>query len=178
MKKIKDKTHISVTEFHHILEVDKPKNTILVDVRTPEEFAESHIKGAVNIPLDVLEEHAGELKKYDIVFVNCRSGGRSGRGCELLRKMDLSAVVNIDGGIIHWSESGFDLQKHQPCRFSLIQQSMMTGGSLVLLGTILSVLVAEPFVYLAMFVGCGLIFAGYTGNCPMARILAKMPWNK
>jgi hypothetical protein len=52
------------------------------------------------------------------------------------------------------------------------------AGSLVLLGVILSQTVAPGWIWLSGFVGAGLTFAGISGFCGMARLLAAMPWNK
>ena len=54
----------------------------------------------------------------------------------------------------------------------------IAAGGLVLLGTFLAVAVSIWFVLLAAFVGAGLAFAGLTGWCGMAMLLARMPWNK
>jgi rhodanese-related sulfurtransferase len=60
----------------------------------------------------------------------------------------------------------------------LMRQVQITAGSLVLLGLILSNVVAPAWILLSWFVGAGLVFAGVSGFCGMARLLALMPWNK
>jgi phage shock protein E len=58
---------------------------IIVDVRTPGEFAQGHIKGAVNIPLDMIRSRVSELKqKNKPVITCCRSGARSGSAKSIL----------------------------------------------------------------------------------------------
>ena len=54
----------------------------------------------------------------------------------------------------------------------------MVAGTLILLGVILSQLADSRFIYLSGFVGAGLLFAGVSGWCGMAKLLALMPWNK
>ncbi|MFN9620195.1 MAG: rhodanese-like domain-containing protein [Synechococcaceae cyanobacterium] len=61
---------------------------------------------------------------------------------------------------------------------SRITQADLPRGSLVLLGLILSHVVAPAWILLSWFVGAGLVFAGVSGFCGMARLLAVMPWNK
>ncbi|MEC8428421.1 MAG: YgaP-like transmembrane domain, partial [Pseudomonadota bacterium] len=51
-------------------------------------------------------------------------------------------------------------------------------GSLVLVGILLGTLVDPRGYVLSAFVGCGLIYAGITDNCMMARLIARMPWNQ
>jgi rhodanese-related sulfurtransferase len=60
----------------------------------------------------------------------------------------------------------------------LMRQVQIAAGSLVLLGLVLSNVVAPPWILLTWFVGAGLTFAGISGFCGMARLLAAMPWNR
>ena len=71
---------------------------VLLDVRTPEEYAAGHIPGSVNHPLERLRDYDGDPSRP--IYAYCRSGRRSGRAVELLREMDYEAV-NI-GGIIDY----------------------------------------------------------------------------
>jgi predicted branched-subunit amino acid permease len=59
-----------------------------------------------------------------------------------------------------------------------MRQVQIGAGSLVLIGIILGTLVAPGFYALSAFVGAGLVFAGTTGFCGMAHLLARMPWNR
>lgn len=80
----------------------------LLDVRTPEEYAEGHINGATNINVqsDNFREMAvRELSKDSTVLVYCRSGRRSLTAAEILIKLGYK-VVNLKGGIIDWKENG------------------------------------------------------------------------
>ena len=74
-------------------------NAVLLDVRTPEEYAEGHIPGSVNHPLERMQSYDGDVSAP--IFAYCRSGARSARACALLEEMDYSAT-NI-GGIIHYT---------------------------------------------------------------------------
>lgn len=58
---------------------------ILLDVRTPEEFAEGHLEGALNIPVQVLVTRCCELPAQAAIVVHCRSGMRSATAAQLLR---------------------------------------------------------------------------------------------
>lgn len=80
----------------------------LLDVRTPEEYAEGHINGAININAqsDKFRETAvKKLSKDSTVLVYCRSGRRSLTAAEILTKLGYN-VVNLKGGIIEWEENG------------------------------------------------------------------------
>lgn len=80
---------------------------LLVDVRTPAEFASGHVPGAVNIPLDVVGQRVDELKSRSggTVHLVCRSGGRSSRAADLLARSGLN-TVNVEGGTLAWTASG------------------------------------------------------------------------
>jgi phage shock protein E len=66
----------------------------LVDVRTPEEFAEGHVNASVNIPLDQITLHLEELKSKSHVIVFCKSGGRSGMAKSILNQAGIDQVTN------------------------------------------------------------------------------------
>ena len=67
---------------------------LLVDVRTPAEFASGSVRGAINIPLDELLRKLTKLKTHNRIVVFCRSGARSGRAKRLLEQHGCSQVVN------------------------------------------------------------------------------------
>jgi len=66
----------------------------LVDVRTPGEFAGGHVKGSVNIPLDLLPTQMSKLKSKKSIIVFCRSGSRSSIAKSLLEKNGFTNVIN------------------------------------------------------------------------------------
>lgn len=74
----------------------------LVDVRTPGEFADGHIEGAVNIPVDQITGRFDEIGKRDEpVVVYCRSGARSGRAKRVLEQAGFASVHNL-GAMSRW----------------------------------------------------------------------------
>ena len=78
-------------------------NYILLDVRTPEEFSEKHIPGAVNIPNETIgTEEIPELPdKAQLILVYCRSGNRSKQASEKLVRLGYTNIVEF-GGINDW----------------------------------------------------------------------------
>lgn len=81
---------------------------IVIDVRTPEEYAYEHIAGAYNIELDGLATNPqlNILKEAKVpVLVYCRSGRRSGIAAEIMHKLDIKPCLNF-GGVLTW-EYGF-----------------------------------------------------------------------
>ena len=70
----------------------------IVDVRTPEEFKTGHLKGAVNIPLDKLQERLDEFRKMPKpILAYCRSGARSGMAVGILKQNGIDQAVNGGG---------------------------------------------------------------------------------
>lgn len=67
---------------------------VVVDVRTPEEFASGHVKGSLNIPLDEIPDQLAQLKSFSKIVVCCRSGGRSGSAMHYLNKEGFTNIVN------------------------------------------------------------------------------------
>jgi hypothetical protein len=59
-----------------------------------------------------------------------------------------------------------------------MRQVQIGAGSVVVVGVLLGYFVAQPWMLIALAMGAGLVFAGITGWCGMAKVLALMPWNK
>ncbi len=84
------------------------KDVEIVDVRTPAEYAEGHIAGAINIDIqsaDFAQTASKTLDKEKTIYVYCRSGKRSLRAADELLKLGYK-VVNLKGGIMEWTEAG------------------------------------------------------------------------
>lgn len=77
----------------------------LIDVRTPEEYAQARVPGARLIPLDELQARAGEVPRDETVYVICALGGRSMAAAEALNAAGWSCV-NVAGGTNTWVEEG------------------------------------------------------------------------
>ena len=84
--------------------MEKEKNYIILDVRRPDEFAEKHIPGAINIPNEIIgTEEIKELpNKKQLILVYCRSGNRSKQASEKFVKLGYTNIVEF-GGIIDWT---------------------------------------------------------------------------
>lgn len=84
--------HKGVEEWKHT------KGAVLLDVRTKEEYADYHIEGSVNIPLDRLDTVDGRIPdKATPIFVHCLSGGRSASAAAYLKRNGYSRVYDIGG---------------------------------------------------------------------------------
>lgn len=97
---------VSASEFNKEIKNDSVQ---LVDVRTPQEYAESHIAGAININVqseDFRQMVKKDLSKHSTVLVYCRSGKRSLKAAGILTRLGYK-VINLKGGIIEWKDDGF-----------------------------------------------------------------------
>lgn len=88
--------------------VEKFRNTpgaVLLDVREPEEYAEGHVPGSVNLPVGRISEITARVPARDtVMFVHCRSGARSGRAVSELKRMGYRNAVNIGGMLDYHGE--------------------------------------------------------------------------
>lgn len=99
---------ISPNEARERLKFDK--SVILLDVRSPEEYAELHIPNSKLLPLEQLQSNISKIAndKDTEIIVHCHSGARASTACNLLSKMGYTNVSNL-GGIVSWpyeTESG------------------------------------------------------------------------
>lgn len=78
----------------------------VIDVRTAEEFAEGHIKGALNMPLDSFDPDEVMALEADDVVLYCRSDRRSNMAAAQLSDATGEPVTHLDGGIVAWQEAG------------------------------------------------------------------------
>jgi rhodanese-related sulfurtransferase len=67
---------------------------IIVDVRTPAEYKDGHVKGAINLPLQTLGNNSNKLKKDQVIITCCRSGSRSGMAKRMLKANGFEQVHN------------------------------------------------------------------------------------
>lgn len=82
---------------------------LLLDVRTPEEFADGHIPGAVNISLQTLGQNLASIPTDRPVVIYCRSGNRSAQAMRLLAEAGYTSLYDL-GGIITWQAQGYPVQ--------------------------------------------------------------------
>lgn len=147
----------------------------LIDVRSAAEFALGHIPGAINVPMEQVNARIADIGEGSVVIV-CEAGTRAAIVAGWLA--DRQPVSILAGGTAAWRKAGLPLVSCATSRWSLERQVRFTAGLIVLTATVLSVLVHPQWLYVAMFIGAGLTFAGATNICGMAILLARMPWNR
>lgn len=90
------------------LQADPPEDLVILDVRTPEEFAEGHLEGAIMIDFyeDDFADQIADLDPDVPYLVYCRSGNRSGQTAAIMEELGFADVSDVDGGIVSWFDSG------------------------------------------------------------------------
>ena len=156
----------------------KAGKAVLVDIREADEFARSHVKGALSRPLSAFEAaHLAIAPATEVVF-SCRTGMRTNANCPRLAARIEGEAYVLEGGLDAWRAAGLPIETDAKAPLEMMRQVQIGAGSLVLLGVLLGMAVHPGFYALSAFVGAGLAFAGATGFCGMARVLAFAPWNR
>jgi rhodanese-related sulfurtransferase len=103
---------LSVTEAYDMIQanIDNP-DFVIIDVRTPEEYAISYIEGSALLDLNggVFEVEVKALDRCTTYLLYCRSGNRSESAFELMKSLNFAEVYNMLGGIVEWEANGLPL---------------------------------------------------------------------
>ena len=97
---------INLSETEWVKLHDETEKSVIIDVRTDDEFSTGYIGGAVNIDFYMGNEFMSEIDKLDkskSYFIYCKSGARSGQTCELMKQKGFKKVYNLEGGILGWT---------------------------------------------------------------------------
>lgn len=89
----------------------QPKQLVVLDVRTPQEFAEGHVPGAVNVPHDQIASRLAEVPKDKDVVLYCRSGRRAGMAADVLAANGYTRLSHLEGDMLAWQEKGRPVEK-------------------------------------------------------------------
>ena len=86
--------------------------TIVLDVRTVEEYGRGHLKSSINLPVDQLMEKVEKLlpDKSNTIYVYCLSGSRSEVATEAMSQMGYTKVFNMAGGVLVWRLKRFPME--------------------------------------------------------------------
>ena len=139
----------------------------------------------INLPTTVVTEaslaaRAGALglDGAKAVIFHCRSGARTQATAQALQACAQCDAYILEGGLDAWKKAGLPVEVDKAQPLELQRQVQIAAGSIVLIGVILGAAASPWFYLLSAFVGAGLVFAGLSGFCGMARVLMKMPWNR
>lgn len=157
------------------------QGAILVDIRQPDEYLRENIEGAELQPLAQLEKEGlqGNAVSANVIIFHCRSGRRTQQASELLTAISVGKEAFIlEGGLDGWKAN------HQPTRLNRSQplqndaSSPNCRGKFNLNWCAFRLVSFTCILWFMCICWCGLLLAGATGFCGMARLLALMPWNR
>ena len=163
------------------IEAERARNSLLLDVRSPAEFRGGHVRGAVNLPLELVTVakvstlRGGNPDRHVVLL--CAAGKRATVAAERLSGKGLQILV-VTGGTAACATAGLPLDKISNGVISVERQVRIAAGTLVFGGVLLGANVHPGFYALSAFVGAGLVFAGVTDWCGMGLLIARAPWNK
>ena len=152
-------------------------SAILVDIREPMEHSREAIPGARLQSLSTFDPAALGGPNAPAVIFHCQSGKRTCENADRLLGCGAAEAYLLEGGLAGWKAAGYPTSIDRSKPIEIQRQVQIAAGSLILSGLLLSWLLSPLFLGVTAFVGMGLIFAGFSGWCGMARLLGLMPWN-
>ncbi len=152
---------------------------MIIDIREKDEIKEEKIEGAINLPLSEKENLDNFIKKVQgEVTIMCRSGKRASMFVSGLSDDNKAKCVIYEGGILEYSKNNETI-KGGSIALPIFRQVLVTISLFLMILTGLGIILNSSTYYLVIaFMSVGICYAGLTGNCLMANILSKMPWNK
>lgn len=154
------------------------QGAVLVDIRAADEHARERIAQARHVPMERLQDGALPLDGAPAVIFHCRSGNRTRVNAQTLGACAPCDAYVLEGGLDGWKRAGLPVLADASQPLELQRQVQIAAGSLIVLGAVLGATVSPWFHALSGFIGAGLVFAGVSGFCGLARVLMQMPWNR
>ena len=149
----------------------------IIDVRESGEFLASAIPGAIHMPLSTIDPQGVDALDASRVVVYCLSGVRAAQAAQAIQASTKSVYV-LSGGIRAWQAQGGAVHTRRVIRFTIMQQVQMVVGAGVVSGWVLAQVHHPYWIAMSVGMGTGLLIAGLSGWCGMAKVLAKLPWNR
>lgn len=91
--------------------MEKGEAVRLIDVRSPQEFAQGIIDGGELMPLHLVPLELPEAKEGEKLVIYCRTGMRSGQACGFLSQQGIKGALNLKGGIVAWAQQGYPVSR-------------------------------------------------------------------
>lgn len=162
-----------------LLQSGKPCQVL--DVRSLGEWEAAHLAGATHQSLDVLNpedwRRRAENAQQGPLFVLCQAGGRATRAASILCASGVPCSV-IEGGLDAWRAAGLPVVLGRSKVLPLMRQVQIVIGLVSGVGSALAIWKDPMFGFIPLAMGAGLLFAGLSGTCGLALLMAKMPWNR
>lgn len=161
------------------------QDTLIIDVREPDEFKSFHIKESVHAPLsnpNINLENIIKNSKQNKIILMCLSGRRAQMAKETLQNSFGKEIIVYEGGISKWRLENEIVSYEEENKTKINvpsinrQVQILVGFILIILNTLS--LLNMNILFLSLFIGLGLLYSGISDSCMMAMLLNKMPWNK
>lgn len=167
---------MNATELRRLLA--QRSDVVVLDVRSPGEYAAVHAEGSVNLPLDLIEQRSPEIaaRLAGPAVLLCAQGTRSRQAAWLLAAAGAADLRVLDGGVGGWESAGGEVRRGRG-RWAMDRQVRLVAGSLVL-SAVLASTQWPGSKWLAAAVGAGLTYSALSNTCAMARVLGCLPYNK
>lgn len=153
------------------------EGAVLVDIRAADEYAREHISQARHMPVEQItgQQPFGGARA---VIYHCRGGQRTQANADRLASCVSCEAYMLEGGLDAWKKAGLQVEIDRGQPLELQRQVQIGAGSLIILGVVLGYSISPALFLISGFVGAGLVFAGVSGFCGLARMLLLMPWNR
>ncbi len=155
-------------------------DTIVVDIRSEQEFKECHVPGAVLLPEGKIDANLARLIGDKNAIFYCTSGARTDKAAQDIENAGFKKAEAIAGGLNAWAQKGLPTVQAsgRQTRISIQRQVQLTVGVMIIALAVASLTTAPAATYVIAAIGAGLTFAGLTGTCALAKVLMAMPWNR
>ena len=154
---------------------------LVVDVRTPNEYASGHIAGSINLPLGQVDAHLNRIVNDagGRLILVCQSGGRACQAFETLADAGMEDLEILEGGMNAWMAAGAptDVSADAADAWTMERQVRLVAGSVVL-GSILTSIRWPAARFVAGGIGTGLTYSALSNTCAMGAVLMKLPFNR
>ncbi len=97
----------------YLLEKVKADEWLLIDVRSPQEYAEGHIPGAINMPHEQIDDYVEQLSdaRDKPIIIYCRSGRRASIAMQMLEAEAFTDINHLEGDMLGWTAAGLPVNK-------------------------------------------------------------------
>jgi len=153
----------------------------LIDVREPDEHAREHIPGARLMPLSSFPAASFASPPSQRIVFHCKAGRRSADAAKQAAAFapDGVSIHSMKGGIDAWKAANLPIAMSTKAPgLSVMRQVQLIIGLFTLTGLALGYFIHPLGYLLSAFMGAGLTMAGLTGACPLAALVARLPWNR
>lgn len=167
---------VSIHALHEQLETDP--QSVLIDVRTPAEYAAGHVAMAQNIPLGTMPlaqigAEWGREAEGKPIYIICQSGRRSQRFVEDLAQTGFQGALCVAGGTIAWQAAGLPLKRNVARKpgVAVKRRALIVGGLAAIAGGVLGLAVHPAFIAVPITLGLLQLAEGLTGRCVLTGLL-------